>query len=286
MKIRIAHIINPFNSPEGSEHAIAQPITFESIIQAKSNCTKAEVELYAAIEKQDTGILPKGFKPLFLESNLASIATFNNARTLPFIQDILSLLNANSNADFFIYSNIDIGLQPNFYDAVCVYLNNGHDSVVVNRRGISEKFNTIEQLNNIYKEQGKSHPGYDCFIFKRELCEKFIFEKICIGLPRFERVFIFNLIAFSKNPLFIEEEKLTFHIGEAVLKNWGDKHHLQHNQNEYIKIKSELLPLLNITKFPYWNLFFIKRYWKWLWNPNFSLPFNLMLEWRYRIKGY
>lgn len=283
MKVKIAHIINPFKSPIGSEHAIAQPITFESIIKAKSNSVKAEIELFASIEKQDLDILPANFTPLFLERNLKTIAKFENPRSLPLIADILQLLKSSSNADYFIYTNIDIGLQLDFYDVVSNFINAGHDSMTINRKGISTKFNSVNQLNEIYTEEGKPHPGYDCFVFKRELSDKFIFKNICVGLPRFERVFIFNLIAFSSNPLFVEDKKLTFHIGEVVLKNWGDKNHLQHNQSEYLKIKSELLPLLHITKFPYWNLFFIKRYWKWLWNPNFSLPFNLMLEWRYRI---
>lgn len=286
MSIKIAHIINPFESPDGSEHAVAQPITFESIKNAVKETSLAKIELYAAIEKEEKNNVPDCFHLLYLDRNLTNVASFQKARRLPLIADIIKLLELNSTADYFIYSNIDIALQPDFYDRISRCIMKGYDSIIVNRRGISLKFNSVEQLNEMYLEEGTYHPGYDCFVFKRELSSKFIFNNICIGIPRFERVFVFNLIAFSNNPLYIENEKLTFHIGETILKNWGDKNHLTHNQKEYEKIKKELLPLLSITKFPYRNLNFIQRYWKWLWNPNFSLTDNLKLDWRFRMKGY
>lgn len=286
MKVSLAHIINPYSSPKGSEHFTAQAITLQSILAAKpNNPALYDLELYAAILKGDEHLVPADFKIIYLERNLKDVAEFENVRPLPLIADILDSLNKSSTADYFIYTNIDISLQPHFYTSVCEYLSKGYDSLIINRRGIPSHFNSIDQLPEMYKEKGESHPGYDCFVFKREVSQKLIFKNICLGIPRFERVFILNLICFSNSILFLENEFLTFHIGQVIYKTWGDKNHLQHNQNEYKKIRQELFPQLKITKFPYWNDFIIKRYWKWLWNPSFSLPDNLFLEWRYRFLG-
>jgi hypothetical protein len=108
---------------------------------------------------------------------------------------------------------------------------------------------------------------------------------ICIGIPRFERTFVLNLIALSKHIRFIEKEKFTFHIGETILKSWGDKFHCDHNQQEYLKIRKKLWNKLRITNFPAWDKWLLKRYLKWIMNPNFSFFDNLRLEWRYRLKG-
>jgi len=287
LKITLAHIINPYKAPEGSENAIAQPISLLSIQNAvKHKSDKYSIELYAAIIKGDEDLVPEGFKILYLNRTLTEVANFKAARPLPLIGDIIQLLLNNSTADYFVYTNIDIGLQPYFYEKVSAEIESGYDSLVINRRGIPDQFNSVVQMDEIYKQAGKDHPGYDCFVFKRSIAEKFIFKNICLGIPRFERTFVLNLICFSQKTHFLEKEILTFHIGETIYKTWGDQQHLQHNQSEYLKIRKELFGSLLITKFPYWTDNVFLRYWKWIWNPNFSFPDNFLLEWRYRLKGH
>jgi hypothetical protein len=198
LKFSLAHIINPYSSPKGSEHFVAQPITLASILAAKPhNPTLYSLELYAAIYKGDEHLVPADFKIIYLERSLKDVASFENARPLPLMTDILKQLNQASSADYFIYTNIDIGLQPHFYSSVCEYLTKGYDSLVINRRGIPTNFNSVEQLPEMYKEKGNDHPGYDCFVFKKEISQKFIFKNICLGIPRFERTFVLNLICWS-----------------------------------------------------------------------------------------
>lgn len=286
MKLRLAHIINPYSSPKGSEHFIAQAITLRSILSARLNEPALyDLELYAAILRGDEHLVPDDFKIIYLERNLKDVASFGHSRPLPLIADIVNALNKASSAEYFIYTNIDISLQPHFYASVCKHLAKGYDSLIINRRGIPSHFNSVDQLPEMYEEKGDSHPGYDCFVFKKEISQRFVFKNICLGIPRFERVFVLNLICFSDTLLFLEDEFLTFHIGQIIYKTWGDKDHLKHNQKEYEKIKKEIFGQLKITKFPYWNDPMVKRYWKWLWNPSFSLPDNLILEWRYRFFG-
>ncbi len=58
-------------------------------------------------------------------------------RKLPLIKDILGRLYDASDAEYFIYTNVNIGLMPNFYVAVNAIIESGYDAFVINRRTIS-----------------------------------------------------------------------------------------------------------------------------------------------------
>jgi hypothetical protein len=71
---------------------------------------------------------------------------------------------------------------------------------------------------------------------------------------------------------------LTFHIGEDLIKPWGDKALLRHNQHEFKKLLREIGPLMQIEKFPAANKGFLKRHFKWLMNPTVSYPLMAMTD--------
>ncbi|MBJ7428933.1 MAG: hypothetical protein JHD28_08260, partial [Bacteroidia bacterium] len=215
----IAHIINPVKVNESSDLYNSQFITFASIENAKKYCNcQAEITICTTQFEEDKSIIPNSFTVL---SNLAySILDINkklSGKKLPLIKDILLKTNEVPNTDYIIYSNSDIALMPFFYDFVIEKIKEKHDAIIINRRRISNKYNSKEQLPQMYAELGKSHPGFDCFIFKKELLSKFNLGNICVGIPFLEVTLIHNIIAFAKNPLFVADKHLTFHIGMEVM---------------------------------------------------------------------
>jgi len=235
---KIAHIINPVITDSSSDLFKAQTITFKTIKAAYEFAKgKVEVCLYAAFYPEDKNIVPDFCQPTpLLEHSVLDINVFKNERKLPLIKDILDRLYAESHAEYFLYTNVDIALQPHFYTAINKIINNGYDAFTVNRRTISKDLEE-KQLSEMYKEKGESHPGHDCFVFKRSLYPKLDFSTVCIGADWIGRTVLTNLVCHSVKFKIFENEYLTFHLGDdRVWKNPVYNDYSKHNQKELHKI--------------------------------------------------
>lgn len=284
MKIKkIAHIINPFHAPRSSDLFTAQPITFASMQEARLNCSyDVEIEFLSAQFPEDRGIAPKIFRPCKdLDRSVLDLGNFKKKMKLPFIHDILKCMYEESDADFLIYTNVDIGLYPNFYNRVIELIKAGHDAFMINRRRIPADYDSVKQLQEIYKLKGKSHPGFDCFVFHRSIFPKIKLNNICIGVPFIEITLSQNLFAFSKSFKLIEKEILTFHIGMEIFKGRAPREYFNFNRKEFWKSVNdpELRKEMNIKKLPYSELMLPIRLIKWGLHPCFPIRLMLRMEW-------
>ena len=278
--MKLAHIINPVKVPATSPLFVAQPVTFESIRVAKDFAQgKVNVELYTVSFGEDHEVIPGYFNKLpDLKRSVLDIGQFSKPRKYPILIDVLKALYNASDAEYLIYSNVDISLMHHFYVAVAEILKEGYDAVLVNRRGLSVKYKSVEELPLMYSDPGKPHPGFDCFIFKRELLNKIILENICLGVSFSEVALLHNFIAFAEKLKLVDDLHLTFHIGTEVMPPLDPEYYC-YNRNEYEqKIYPRLKSLLDIRKFPYAHLPFHKRMIKWMLNPSFRTGQVLELE--------
>lgn len=216
--VSIAHLVNPVILPKKSDLYIAQPVTFASMSAARKQAApEVTVDLVAACYPEDTALIPEDFiaaPPL--TTSVADVGTFELPRKLPLLRDLLERLASASDAEYLVFTNVDIALMPHFYTRVAELIQDGHDAIVINRRTISKRFSTVAELPQMYAEYGKDHPGYDCFVFSRRLLEKFDLDDICVGVHFIGRVLLWNLLGYARNFKLIEREHLTFHIGDDV----------------------------------------------------------------------
>lgn len=266
----VVHIINPVKVSENSDLHYAQPITFESMIRARNTSKYADkVKLVCTHFEEDRSIVPAEFQSL---SNLSrSVLDVNpklKQRKLPLIADILGKLDEVDDFNYLIFTNMDIALMPFFYDTVFSYIEKGHDAIVINRRRISGNYRTIAELPLMYADMGKSHPGFDCFVIKKELLQEFVLGEICVGISFLEATLVHNIFSFATNPLFVPDAHLTFHIGMDVLVPRTNDFY-KHNRKEFFEnIEPKLKPYFDLKKFPYGSLPFPKRALKWMLNPS------------------
>lgn len=278
--MKIAHIINPIKVSENNDLYKAQPITFESMRVAKNfSSFKDNITLCTTQFEEDLPIIPTYFNVLSnLKSSVLDIDPKLNGRKLPLIKDILEKLKEIPEADYYIYTNADIALMPQFYDVVLERIAQGHDAIVINRRRLNKQYSTVQELPMMYSDLGRSHPGFDCFVFHKDLLNKLILGNICIGVPFIEATLVHNLFSFAKKPLFIADAHLTFHIGMDVLGFRKDAFY-DHNRNEFFKkVQPQLKPYFSIEKFPYGPLPMYKRMIKWILNPSLFTINYLDLE--------
>ncbi|MEZ4929736.1 MAG: hypothetical protein R2777_06970 [Chitinophagales bacterium] len=238
-----------------------------------------KVDLLTTQYEEDIEIIPQYFTVLSnLEQSVLDINPKLNNRKLPLIKDILLKAYENSDAEYFIYTNVDIGLMPFFYEFVDKKIKEGYDALVINRRRLSKKYSKVDDLTEIYADLGASHPGFDCFVFKRELIPQLILADICVGISFIGVALMHNVFCFAQNPLFLPDKHLTFHIGTDVLvprKNIFYKH----NKTEFFKkVYPQLKPHIHLEKFPYGNQKLHKRLLGWGLNPSLFTSTFLELE--------
>ena len=247
---------------------------------AKENTlSNYKVDLYTIQYEEDKEIIPKYFTVLpNLKRSILDIDFNLKNRKLPLIGDIIQSLYYNSTADYFIYTNADIGLMPHFYNYIAQKIEAGYDAVVVNRRRLLAEYTKVEELPLIYADLGASHPGFDCFVFKRELVEKMVLADICVGISFIGVALMHNVFSFAEKPLFVPDAHLTFHIGTDVLVPRNNAFY-QHNKNEFFnKVYTQLKPHISINKFPYAALPLHKRALKWMLNPSLFTKTYIELE--------
>jgi hypothetical protein len=244
---RFAHIINPVASDPGSRFNFVQQVTFNSMLAARrmAEQTKSEqicINFYSSQFPEDRGMLPEEFYATQdLDRSILDNYALQNGRKLPFLADIINRVYLETDEDYMIYTNVDIGLMPSFYMAVDEAVRSGLDAFTINRRSISEKYTSVEQLPEMYADPGEPHRGWDCFVFRREIIPDLNLGQVCVGAPLVGLAMLANLIVFSNNFKQFTEEHWTFHIGND--RKWNRKAnqvYARHNRMELQSILPEL----------------------------------------------
>jgi hypothetical protein len=246
-RIKLAHIINPVKVVPGSDLYAAQPVTFETIQEAKNKAAQEmDITLYTVSYPEDEDIIPGFFKKLpALNRTVHDFGRFDNTKKLPLLKDILDRLYQHSQAEFFIYSNVDIALMPEFYLEIGKIIESGYDAFAVNRCTINDTYTRIEDIPRTREEvmqNSEPHPGFDCFIFRRSAYSNYILGTACVGGNWIGRVLLGNMMAFAGRFLVFEDKKMTFHLGDE--RCWNKPRHNpfnRHNEEQMIEILEVLL---------------------------------------------
>ena len=220
--MKLAHIVNPVHADATSDLGIAQPITFETMRRARDYASgEVEVVLYATQFAEDHPAVPSDFTTTpDLDRSVLDVGVFRRSHKLPLLKDILDRLYGATDADYLIYTNADIGLQPHFYVTVERLLEAGYDAFVINRRTIDARFDRVEQIPLMYASLGTSHPGWDCFVFRRSAFQKYDLGRVCIGAPRCGLALLANLQVHANRFAEFRKLHLTFHRGDD--RAWSD----------------------------------------------------------------
>lgn len=280
MKLKLAHIINPYTSPD-IEGKKVQDLTLNSMVNAAAFSKNAVVKLYAAIHKNDTLDLDEAFiRTTSIDRTVNDIATFSKKIPLSLIEDIIDKAK-NIECDYLIYTNMDIVLQPFFYDYVASELEKGYEALLINRRRVSLKYLNKAALPEILADPGKYHPGYDCFVIKKEYLQKFILKDICVGIPFIGVSMAHNIFSFVHPYKIIDHHNLTAHVGLQVMGG-RNKQYFQHNYSAFKKIKTQLKPYLKKEFLPYSELPLWRKVVVWGLNPSLPIAMNMEIE----VKGF
>lgn len=215
--IKFAHIVNPVIVPNGSDLYRAQPITFETMKTAKefADIKGIEVEQYGACFQEDQPLIPNHMRQTqLLDRSILDYGEFSKQKKLPMLQDILQRVYEESDAEYIIYTNVDIALMPHFYLTAEKIMNEGYDVVNIFRRTLDDHYHGIDEIPDMYADLGGDHPGTDCFIIKRDLIPKLDLQNVVIGAQFVAFSLRVNLHLFANKIKEFNRLHMTFHIGD------------------------------------------------------------------------
>ena len=278
--ISLVHIVNPFHAEEGSDLARAQPITFESMRRAKQAAEKLMgITLMSAQFEEDQSAVPDGFRATKnLIRSTHDVEGLPDTLKLPFITDILDRGLQQSDAEWIIYTNVDIGLKPDFYQWCLHFIKQGYDAFIINRRRIPTDDAKVYHLDEIYREAGRSHPGFDCFVVRRDVLEKFSLADIAIGVPFIGIAMAQNVFALAEKPRVFDDRFLTFHLGMELFAKRAPRPFVNYNRAQFRRAMEPLYPMMDSRKWPYGNRSFPERMMRWGLNPSLPIKLALRLE--------
>jgi len=251
---RIAHIVNPVIVGEESDLLVAQPVTFKSMVTARDFARgQVEVELFSAQYPEDRLLVPAGFRATpDLDRSVLDIGTFRVRRKLPLLSDILDRLYDATEAEWLIYTNVDIALMPHFYLAVDALIGSGYDAFTINRRSISKAYTRPAELPLMAAQVGEPHPGHDCFVFARAVYPDYDLGSACIGAGRVGAILMLNQIYHARRFEEFKDLHLTFHIGsDRVHRSPELADYFAHNESQLRKIIKYLNVIENALDHPY-----------------------------------
>ena len=215
--MRFAHIINPVIVKPSSDLYRAQPITFASMQTAREYAQSqgVMVDIYTAQYPEDRGLVPPEFTMTpDLEQSVLDYGRFRVPRRLPLIRDILDrLYQAAEDADYLIYTNVDIALVPHFYLTVAALIEQGYDAFTINRRSIPKLWTDVSHLPLMSAQVGAVHKGHDCFVFPRSAYPHYYLPNLCLGAFRVGMGVLVNLIYQADNFELFRDLHLTYHLG-------------------------------------------------------------------------
>jgi hypothetical protein len=217
--IRFTHLLNPFTAKPGSEHDIAQRVTFQALRNAAEESTRAGigVEVLSVVYPQDMASAEAPSRVVAeLSRSVQDVHPMSPPRMFPLVKDLLNLAAQHGQGDYIVFTNVDISPQPFLYKVLDELMKTDPErAVIVNRRTIPRVISDPAQISLAYREAGNSHHGHDCFVFPRAWVPQLILNDVCIGAPWWDYALLANLDALSKFRMFTYlHQRLTFHLGD------------------------------------------------------------------------
>ncbi len=168
-----------------------------------------------------------------LDRSAGDLRPFRIPRPLPVLRDVLDRLYRSSDAEWFIYTNVDIALQPHFYASVKRFIDSGYDAFTINRRTVTTAYDGPADLPGLYAEKGSPHPGYDCFVFRRDAYPAYVLGDVLLGCGHVDTPLVCSMIANAKKFKDFTDEHLTFHLGDSrTWWSWKFRDYLLFNDRE------------------------------------------------------
>jgi hypothetical protein len=185
-------------------------------MRAAAQADAGDVRLVNVQSAADPDLTPQDFvRAEDLVRDVSEVETFAITQPFPLLFDILERVGALAEPDdFIVYTNADIVLMPYFYRCIRDFIAYRFDALTVNRRIIGNITSFPVGSSFALAEVGSNHPGFDCFIFRRQQLNTYVRSNACLGVPWVGRSLLYNMVARAERMLMLKNVSLTYHYGD------------------------------------------------------------------------
>lgn len=213
--MRIRHVVNTIGSSARPDLLVEQDRVLHSIRRAVATLPpEIEVEVVAVRFPDDP--LPHEWlvdgPPL--ERSVLDLGDFPGRGRLPLLVDLLRGFSSTVGSpwDLGLFTNIDIVLQPTFYEFVADLHRSGFDAFTVNRRTV-EPPHADASFAEMAAAISEAHPGHDCFVFTPQVLHSVDVDDVCVGVPGVGLALLLGLALGAERFRLVNDAHVTFHVG-------------------------------------------------------------------------
>jgi hypothetical protein len=220
--ISFTHVLNPFPSKAGSEHATASRVTWQSLRVAHARAAQQGIAVTfraVILPGDEAAIEPPISETAYLMRTVQDVAKLAPRRLLPLIADILNIGSEAASTSHLIFSNMDIAVQPDFYmslrDTIAGQVG-PNTPFTVARTNIDAAL-ADSPLETMYAATGPLGQGYDCFVIPLGMVRALDLGECCIGAPHFDNLLVMELDVLAPDGVkTMSDVHLTFHLGNDI----------------------------------------------------------------------
>lgn len=237
--VGFVHGVNFFDARPGSDWDRVMRLT-QRTMRAAAGAYAGSARLVAPMRPADEHARPEGFGPA--PTLTRSSADFGVGGDYPLVFDIIeSIAAADPGAEYLVFTNADIAIQPGFYGALDAIIRAGAQAGSITRRTLAA--GAIDLADGaILAETGQFHSGHDCVFFPRSWVSSFVRNDAVVGRgggPM--RAVMDNLVALASPFVYLRDVHLTCHVGDD--KAWQDpsgEAAVRHNTREHERVRAAL----------------------------------------------
>lgn len=212
--VRIRHVIPTVGPSAPAELVEAQDTTLRSIERAL-RCVDSDIEVdVRAVRFPDEPVDCDWITDCpMLDRSVLDMGEFDVQRRLPLLSDVLAGLGDSSEYDVAVFTNVDISVQPMFYELIAEIADEGHDAFSITRRTVQPRFRG-SSLARLSATGGTVHPGHDCFVMTSEIVDRLEPCAVSLGVRWVARPLLWQLQLHAANFRNFGDLHATFHVGD------------------------------------------------------------------------
>jgi hypothetical protein len=238
--VKVSHLINTVGDSARGDLREAQRITLESIYQARQ-VTNPEIEVEVRAARFADEPLPADWlvDAVQLTRSVIDVVPFPCERRLPLLADILT--GVPSDSDLVVFTNIDIAVQPHFYELLVDLHARGYDAFTINRRTVLPRNGSSDGLAWFTTQPGMAHWGTDCFVFVPSIAPQIDVGQVCLGVGAMAKALLFNLRLLVHRFRVFADLHATFHVGDdRIWRSSAFSDLTRHNDREVCDVVRRL----------------------------------------------